>query len=813
MEYNVIHSKVDYFKAFSNYFWNWEDNGTVISSSFTNTTIGYREDITLLLNDIAPSISPRLGSVLLILYACSDKFIKPTYENAKDIINNAEEDNTSKEILEYHIVKAFRLLRKINKLPEELKKGQKRVLLLNELLQHNKITIPNFKEILSDFNSGNYDGTIFTEQHQVTYAEILADFHVLSEIDDQYASSEILKEKLETGVVGLKKTDSLLEEKDFLKSLLNHKETAVLSDIASHLIAGLKIPVSSENTGDLSLGGVSDVTNKGDFDKLLLSELAYNEELFLSRLINNEALYFKREIASENISKNRILLLDTTIKVWGTPRIIELALALAFKYHPKSNIQTKVFLLDGDSYTEATLNSIKEVKNTLKLLSPHLDCSNSLDAFLKSDEINTNDEVIFFVEDSNFKTEEVQKIFNENSQIFNFLATIHRNGTVNYFSIMNGMLKHMGDVDIDIESIVNKKRTFGNKKNNTDFFQYERPPFIPTFYQEAPKYAILNRITNYPEISKVIYLPNEKGIILKNRYNELVHYPNKSQNGGYVLEKNIGSYHYKFVLSNTKEKVYLLTYTPKRLAGFSTIHLDDFSVDYYDIKQSFNLDCKKIFVTTFNEDFYIKAGRDSYIFDKDSLTLIASSNIKSNEKESKEQDYSVGRMETPFVNINKVKITNTGELTINDDQILTFNQASNQDTCNFTNKYTMSYYNEGKNLSYVVSENTQILKRTTLFNNSKLKFRYVTFKDGSEILFDNKGFAHLKSANENIPEITIQLNLNSNPCFYVDSEAICAPTNMVHRDFNVEILEPSEINERYLTPFINNILTAYENGN
>jgi hypothetical protein len=35
-----------------------------------------------------------------------------------------------------------------------------------------------------------------------------------------------------------------------------------------------------------------DLTNKGDFDKLLLSEFAQDDDVFMSRMPNNEALIF-----------------------------------------------------------------------------------------------------------------------------------------------------------------------------------------------------------------------------------------------------------------------------------------------------------------------------------------------------------------------------------------------------------------------------------------------------------------------------------------------------------------------------------------
>jgi hypothetical protein len=41
--------------------------------------------------------------------------------------------------------------------------------------------------------------------------------------------------------------------------------------------------------GEQPIGGVSDITNKGDLHRMLLSEYANEDEVFMNRIANNEA--------------------------------------------------------------------------------------------------------------------------------------------------------------------------------------------------------------------------------------------------------------------------------------------------------------------------------------------------------------------------------------------------------------------------------------------------------------------------------------------------------------------------------------------
>ncbi len=807
MSITTPHIITTYFTSNRNYFWSWEDNGEVITFPMHNITIGYRDDIVLLLRDISKSISPNFGSVLLVLYACSPSYKALSYEEVKQFIEQAQDDKTiDKQALEYHILNAFRLLSTINALPDHLKKSQKRSLLVTEVLKNTPKTHKNFSELISLFESGDYDATIFSGKEEVPFSKITDDILVLSRAQSQFSTTKSLQEKLETGVVDIQPATVLIEEKDVLTSIIKDRNLAFLSDIARYLMVGLKIPISSQEEGDLSLGGVSDITNKGNFDKLLLSELAYDNDMFLSRLINNESLYFKREAPPENLQKNRVILLDATIRVWGTPRIIGLALALAFKYHPKSKINTKLFLLEGETHIENTLDDASEIKKALQLLSAHLECSISLENALTSNDIQKDDDVLFVVEASNFKQEQVQQVFNRYKKQLDFLVTIAREGTVHYYSLQKGTLKELGNVHVDIDSVVNKKRTFGDTRTKKNL-ESSSLNFIPAFFEEAPVYPILHTITAPIKEEHSIKLPEVYGgMIVRNRFNELVYYHKEfwMAKSGHIIKNNIGAYHSRFMLNPDGEKIYVLTYTVKKLAGFSTIHLSNFHLEYQSLAERSFKPLKHPIITDYYGKFYIQSGHEKYVFDPETVSL------DSFEKEipKKKESIKNGALLTvsPFVKINMARISEDPYLVFNNKCLIMM--PSNK----FFHLIPRENYNitkQNKPVRYQVTENVKTQKRASLFDNPRLKFRNVIFKDGSEIIFDNKGYAHLKSSDNTLPEVTIKLTLNGPVSLWTSNNDFCGEKNIANNDMNLNHVDALTIQEEFLTPFIQTIVNAY----
>ena len=114
-----------------------------------------------------------------------------------------------------------------------------------------------------------------------------------------------------------------------LTQLEVEQEFAGFCRLARHLAAVVEIPRSISASGELPLGGVSDLTQRGSWDRLLISELANDDLMLATRIAMNEALYLQREIPPASPPGQRQVLIDAGLRMWGVPRLFAAAVALS----------------------------------------------------------------------------------------------------------------------------------------------------------------------------------------------------------------------------------------------------------------------------------------------------------------------------------------------------------------------------------------------------------------------------------------------------------------------------------------------------
>jgi hypothetical protein len=107
------------------------------------------------------------------------------------------------------------------------------------------------------------------------------------------------------------------------------EEFRAVAALAQHLLAVIQIPRPLHQNEDQPVGGVSDISNRGNPSRLLLSELANDDETLAIRLAYDEALYLRRESPPAMPLPERHILLDNGILLWGQARIYATSVALA----------------------------------------------------------------------------------------------------------------------------------------------------------------------------------------------------------------------------------------------------------------------------------------------------------------------------------------------------------------------------------------------------------------------------------------------------------------------------------------------------
>lgn len=114
-----------------------------------------------------------------------------------------------------------------------------------------------------------------------------------------------------------------------LRELQGDGEFPGLAQIVRDVMAAIVLPRALPEPEHDSPGGFADIGNRGELHRLLLSELAHDDDTLAARVALGEALYLRREPAANPPPATLALLLDSGLRMWGVPRVFGAAVALA----------------------------------------------------------------------------------------------------------------------------------------------------------------------------------------------------------------------------------------------------------------------------------------------------------------------------------------------------------------------------------------------------------------------------------------------------------------------------------------------------
>lgn len=134
-----------------------------------------------------------------------------------------------------------------------------------------------------------------------------------------------------------------------LKELIDHQRWGGIAQIAVDAASVLSLPRRPSDPEVLPMGGVSDVTNRGEPERLLMTELAQEPIVMLARIACGQALYLRRETPPGPSPKYRPLLVEAGIRTWGVIRtkIAAMALAIAAAEEQRGETTVRVMTVAG----------------------------------------------------------------------------------------------------------------------------------------------------------------------------------------------------------------------------------------------------------------------------------------------------------------------------------------------------------------------------------------------------------------------------------------------------------------------------------
>lgn len=399
------------------YFWAWSDDYAVEWED--GSTVAVWEEIDAVLSFTAPTGLPPLGSIVLILVACSEQW-ESRWQQVRHLASASTGESQPLRTTERLLLPVEAALNKIHQLPADLRKGASaRCALISAVFEgvFNRLPPAVSSGILSDLKR---EGLEFRRQSKPDlgiHTRLLRD---LSALDVALARLDFscLEQRLRTGIdaPGIKPAEVPevqtvdISGLPILEQLALQKDTelSAIAKLAQRVVAMMSVPRVSQQLRSLPCGGVSDISNRGDLTRMLMSELAWDDEMFTARLAHNETLYYQREVPPDSPESMRSILLDHGIRLWGLPRVYALAVALALASQDGASPEfLDIRRRDGAEFHSIPLRTVKDVQSHLAELSPSVNPTEALRAWVPAPEAGRQDDVFLIAEQKTLQSNEV----------------------------------------------------------------------------------------------------------------------------------------------------------------------------------------------------------------------------------------------------------------------------------------------------------------------------------------------------------------------------------------------------------------------
>ncbi len=777
---------ITYFKGHRDYFWRWAEGGTVIE--FANKrTICYREDLSNILIALPRATALPLGTILLVLCACKDDWEQVF--GIENILNKSGYNNGKNPKPHYKLIEeTYAFLKLINQLPQKHRTELNRSALLQSIFEAsaNKGYHMGILPILTEFNTGLLDERIFGNIKPFTEKNLLEDLAPLAAASSIFQDPLQLELKLRTGLKEIPKPIVIaeVEQKNIglLEELLQYEQTQHLSALAKKIMAALNIPMHLNGNSDQSLGGISDIANKGTYDKLLLSELAQDDLLLTARLANNEALFLKRESSPKQQQQELGIILDTTLKMWGNTRIFAIATSLAFREAKQKHQNLKMMTLSGRHIDIQELQTKDDAINLLEKMDAALHCGVQLATALKT-HTSKHGKYIFITSDHFLKDREAMAHFAKVRDKLSYLVTISSAGQIQMMQLDKNRSKLIREAHIDMQEVLTipKKR----KKNILQ-------PDIPAILSEAefPLYYPTSKVRLTSKNS--ICLANMTALaITKDRR---VLYWQKKEYGAIELVNNIPN---GTVCFGEIANMVCLLVVPHADELIEIYHFDLVNHSYVTLTVDAPLaNCKE---AKFIAPYF------SFISDKEFVKIDAISGkmILGGEEDQKHYNsYDTDKFHVMSMGMLK-KLVNNGYSSINSFKTIAIEDPDtlSADGRSLVCLYYSFLWQKSKNQRNIRAIKQENLVVTHLPN---IKFVKFTFETGSTVISDSRGFLHLKSINPKIPEITIVSIIDrATTCWSADGFISGSSYFICSQD--AERIDEEVFENRYLKPFIHSL--------
>ena len=794
---NIEKTAIDYFVSSPYYFWRWSEDAEAVEWK-GGETICYTADLLNVLRGLTDTGLPPLGTVLLLLAACQDKEDKINMEAHVRRLADVSHTQFGRTFRIYPLART--MLRLIRELPADLRTGTARIHLIREILDNEgartrAIQVPpdQVRAVLDEFFSGRIEEAVFRERPASHGQFLLLEIIPLAFACRKFPDAASLERHLRGGQpeppppveLPLPEPESI----DLLDELEKDPQTQGLARLSRRLLAALNIPMHARGASDLPIGGVADISNRGDFDRLLLSELAHDDHTLTARLVNNEALFLRREEPPANLDRQRIILLDTTLKMWGVQRVFALSAALAVARNNHHVTAVRAFTLDGREAAEADMSNKTGILDAMGRLDTALHCGEALTRFFAKTPRAEQEDYILISDADAMCGESFQASLAAVRERLRFLIVLHRDGSLEFYEFIQGRGKLIGKPKFDLETLL-----FPSYKDQREAAPPARKERLPLFFTQkpCPLYFPLTAVQLNPQTT---FFDRERGVAVVTNHQRVLHWPDK-HSGALELAPFIESGRYCGGFGNNGELFILVQSTEEK-----NLRLYKFDKTGQSAKTLFEKGFEGITGIAFDPDMFYIATQDGGIrmidaargrrvpLDPSWEYAFINHKRRGESLNFVQIKHSIRHNYSTIQRVKSIFITPSGELAA-DSHYLRLLDGGNM-------KWTPGMAPEPPNVeSSVLMENPHSLLYERVW------------PDGSRAIADARGFLHLCPADIRKPEITLVLIADTMTAAWASDGAACGNKHFLNVPENQHI-PVIDFYKKYIKTFIENVVNVY----
>lgn len=515
-----VRAAMKYLSTPAGSFWKWVDEGRVVAWKH-GATVAFREEVGAVLERLEVRGLPPFDSVLLVVAATrhywleDSKTLRDQVSSFQSTIGYLQGGPTTK--IERNQT-ALAGLDRIHQLPTDLIQSVEAKSALAEyifesaapvltgtaaryvceILKHGLLREHNVIPSLPTLRGGR----VLTAQ--ALTVEMNALERGLSLVTEQS-----LRLRLKTGLDELPlPADTIVPAEPaavraLLQTLSLDEELSGLSRVARSLSAVLLLPRPITASDELPLGGVSDISNRGTLDRLLLSELAHEDLMLATRVALNEALYLRRETPPGPPPQRRHVLIDSGIRMWGVPRVFAAATVLSLAATAPEGGSLLAYRATGTGTELIDLSSRDGLVRHLEMLEPDLHPGASLTEFFKKiAEEDQPAEIIIVTSDTTASDAEFLRALADAAAPNCYLATVNRAGELQLLSRGARGTKSLMSLTLDLDTLLKPKsphqvrlvdKTFDPNLPaifHTSRFPFRLPCALPSNQKTGPIWSV-----------------------------------------------------------------------------------------------------------------------------------------------------------------------------------------------------------------------------------------------------------------------------------------------------------------------------------